>query len=147
MKTTSCIFFVFFPNLFDFLRFDTCIHYFWDPFGPSIKVEYGIHYKRSTLGRFCVHYYWPKIPDFRIQPTLWLSGGLGRLEDWEVWEVRAVVRGERERARGLDAWRFHCCVAERGWFFVCAAAFNCVLVAFLVPAHGSRRVRCSCVIV
>jgi len=57
------------------------------------------------------------------------------------------VRGERERARGLDAWRFHCCVAERGWFFVCAATFNCVSVAFLVPAHGSRRVRCSCVIV
>ena len=81
VKTTSCIFFVFFLNLFDFLRFDTSIHYFWDPFGLSMKVEYGTHYRSSTLGRFCVHYYWPEILDFRIQPTLQLSGGLAAHAD------------------------------------------------------------------
>jgi hypothetical protein len=69
-------FWFFFPNLFDFLRFDTSVHHFRDPFGPSMKVEYGIHYKSANLGGFCVHYYWPKILDFRIQPTLRLSGGL-----------------------------------------------------------------------
>ena len=38
VKASSCIFSVCVPNLFDFLRFDTCVHYFWDLFERIVKV-------------------------------------------------------------------------------------------------------------
>ena len=76
IKTSSHICFVFISNLFDFLSFDTSVHYFWDPFGASAHVRYGIHHKITALGRYSVHYYWAKILDFRIQPLIGLSGGL-----------------------------------------------------------------------